>query len=52
MDFNKTYCSSNDYRREELIKRIEHALAGLTLEELEALHYEMITKNYINESSL
>ena len=52
MDFNKTYCSSDEYRREELIKRIEHALNSLTLEELEALHYDMITKNYINESSL
>lgn len=52
MDFNKIYGSSEDYRREELIKKIEHALSDLTLEELEALHYEMITKNYINESSL
>ena len=52
MDFNRKYGSSEDYRREELIKKIEHALSDLTLEELEALHYEMITKNYINESSL
>ncbi len=50
MDFNKTYGSSDEYRREELTKRIEHALSSLTLEELEALHYDMITKNYINES--
>ena len=50
MDFNKTYYSSGEYRREELIRRIEHALSSLTLEELEALHYDMITKNYINES--
>ena len=52
MDFNRKYGSSGGYRREELIKKIEHALSDLTLEELEALHYEMITKNYINESSL
>jgi hypothetical protein len=45
MDFNKTYSSS----REELIRKIEHALSSLTLDELEALHYDMITKNYINE---
>ena len=52
MNFNRTYGSSDEYRREELIKRIEHALSSLTLEELEALHYDMITKNYINETNL
>jgi len=52
MDFNKTYSSSDEYRRTELIKKIEHALSNLTLEELEALHYDMITKNYICETSL
>ena len=52
MDFNKTYIYSSEYRREELIKRIEHALSRLTLDELEALHYDMITKNYINETYL
>jgi len=51
MDFNKNYGASNDdYRREELIKKIERAVSNLTLEELEALHYDMTTKNYINES--
>lgn len=52
MDFNKMYSSSDEYRREELIKKIEHAVNNLTLEELEALHYDMITKNYINERNL
>lgn len=50
MDFSKTYSFSDEYRREELIKKIERAVNNLTLEELEALHYDMITKNYINES--
>jgi len=49
MDFYSTYNSSDEYRREELIRKIEHALSTLTLEELEALHYDMITKNYISE---
>ena len=40
---------SDDYRREELIRKIEHSLQGLTLAELEALYYDMSTKNYINE---
>jgi phosphopantetheine adenylyltransferase len=45
MDFYKKYGSS-DSRRDELIKKIEAAVNNLTLEELEALHYDMMTKNY------
>lgn len=40
---------SDDYRREELIRVIEHSVENLTLQELEALYYDMCTKNYINE---
>ena len=40
---------SEDYRREELIRKIEHSLESLTLQELEALYYDMSTKNYIND---
>ena len=40
---------SDDFRREELIRAIEHSLKNLTLQELEALYYDMSTKNYINE---
>lgn len=50
MDFNHTYSSSNEYRREELIKKIERAVNSLSLEELEALYYDMMTKCYINDS--
>jgi hypothetical protein len=39
----------DDDRRDELIRKIEHTLTKLTLQELEALYYDMITKNYINE---
>lgn len=46
MDFYKKYSSSDEDRREELIKKIEAAVNSLTLEELEALHYDMMTKNY------
>ena len=52
MSYYNSFTSSNEYRREELIRKIEHAVNNLTLEELEALHYDMITKNYINETSL
>lgn len=39
----------NEYRREELISKIEHAIRHLTLKELEALSYEMFTRGYIDE---
>ncbi len=41
---------SDDFRREELIRLIEHSVERLTLPELEALYYDMITKSYINDS--
>ena len=40
---------SDDFRREELIRIIEHSVESLTLQELEALYYDMSTKNYIND---
>ena len=43
------YTQSDEYRREELLRTIEHALQRLTLSELEALYYDMSTKNYIND---
>ena len=40
----------DEYRREELIRSITHSVERLTLQELEALYYDMTTKNYINEN--
>lgn len=40
---------SDDYRREELIRIIEHSVEKLTLAELEALYYDMTTKSFIND---
>ena len=40
---------SDDYRRDELIRIIEHSVEKLTLQELEALYYDMTTKSYIND---
>ena len=40
---------SEEYRREELIRKIEFSVENLTLQELEALYYDMSTKNYIND---
>lgn len=41
--------STGDYRREELIRNIEHTVAKLTQGELEALYYDMLTKGLIEE---
>ena len=38
---------SDDFRRDELIRIIEHSVEKLTLQELEALYYDMTTKSYI-----
>lgn len=43
------YNQSDEGRRDELIRIIEHSVEKLTLAELEALYYDMATKNYINE---
>lgn len=39
--------ADNELRRAELIRNIEHAVERLTLAELEALYYDMTTKQYI-----
>ncbi len=36
-----------DLRREELLHTIEHSIQQLSLPELEALYYDMLTKDYI-----
>lgn len=36
-----------DYKRQELIHKIEHAVEHLSLSELEALSYDMFTKGYM-----
>ncbi len=40
---------SEENRRDELIRIIEHSVEKLTLAELEALYYDMSTKNFIND---
>ena len=49
MAYTGRFGQSDDYRREELIRIIEYSVVNLTLQELEALYYDMSTKNYINE---
>ena len=49
MAYTERFGQSEDYRREELIRKIEHSVENLTLQELEALYYDMSTRNHINE---
>ena len=49
MTYTGRFSHDDDYRREELIRQIEHAVEHLTLQELESLYYDMTTKNYIND---
>ena len=42
-----TYSTDPELRRKELVQIIEHSLNALTLPELEALYYDMFTKDYI-----
>ena len=46
MAYTERFGQSDDFRREELIRIIEHSVESLTLQELEALYYDMSTKNY------
>ena len=49
MAYMNRFGQSDDFRREELIRKIEHSVENLTLQELEALYYDMSTKNFIND---
>ena len=49
MGYMDIFTKSEDYRRDELIRIIEHSVENLTLQELEALYYDMTTKNFIND---
>lgn len=47
MDFNRRF-TDEEHRREELIKNIEMALTKLTVSELEAISYDLLTKGYMD----
>ena len=49
MAYTGRFGRSDYFRREELIRLIDHSVENLTLQELEALYYDMSTKKYINE---
>jgi hypothetical protein len=41
--------ADGDSRRDELIRTIEHSVEQLTLGELEALYYDLVSKDYIRK---
>jgi len=41
------FSADSDSRRDELIRIIEHSVEHLTLAELEALYYDLVSKDYI-----
>lgn len=44
MNFNQ---NKDDTRKAELIRMIEHSVENLTIDELEALYYDLVAKDYI-----
>ncbi len=41
--------NDDDSRRDELIRTIEHSIERLKTEELEALYYDLVAKDYIRK---
>ncbi len=48
MAYNR-FEQTEEVQREELIRKIEATIKSMSLRELEALYYELSTKNYISE---
>lgn len=46
--FQHSLNDDSDYKREEIIRKIGHAIEYMTLKELEALSYDMFTKGYFD----
>ena len=46
-DMTFGFGQSEEMRREELVRTIEHSVEQLTLGELEALYYDMVSKDYV-----
>ena len=44
MNFDKI---QDDARRAELVRIIEHSVERLSLDELEAMYYDLVSKDYI-----
>lgn len=47
--FTSHLSDDDDFKRDELIRKIEHSVEQMTLSELEALSYDMFTKGYMED---
>lgn len=47
--FTSRLSDDDDFKRDELIRKIEHSVEQMTLSELEALPYDMFTKGYMED---
>ena len=47
--FTSRLSDDDDFKRDELIRKIEHLVEQMTLSELEALSYDMFTKGYMED---
>lgn len=47
--FTSRLSENDDYKRDMLIQKIEHAVGQMKLSELEALVYDMFTKGYLED---
>ena len=47
--FTSRLSDDDDFKRDELIRKIEHSVEQMTLSELEALSYDMFTKGYMDD---
>ena len=52
MSYIDSFTQSDEFRREELVRQIERAVESLSLQELEALYYDMSAKNYIDDEGV
>ena len=47
--FTSRLSDDDDFKRDELIRKIEHSVEQMTLSELETLSYDMFTKGYMED---
>ncbi len=47
--FTSRLSDDSDFKRDELVRKIEHAVEHMTLSELEALSYDMFTMGYMED---
>ena len=48
-DFHNRLSDDTDYKRSELIRKIERAVERMSLSELEALSYDLFTTGYLED---